>query len=118
MAELTTKRIHEPTSASDGYRVLVDGMWPRGVRKSDAALHHWLKDLAPSKALRQWFGHDPRKWPEFRRRYHRELDANGAALQPLRALLETDARITLLFAARDEQHNNAVALAEYLRGDG
>lgn len=117
MAEVTTKRIHEPAAESDGTRVLVDRVWPRGMRKDAAALDLWLKNVAPSKELRQWFGHDPDKWPEFRRRYHAELDAHPEALRPLRECLERDGRVTLLFAARDEQHNNAVVLAEYLQDE-
>lgn len=117
MAEVTTKRIHEPAAEADGTRVLVDRVWPRGIRKDAAALDLWLKDVAPSKGLRQWFGHDPDKWPEFRRRYHAELEAHPEALRPLHEYLERGDRVTLLFAARDEQHNNAVALAEYLRNE-
>lgn len=117
MAEVTTRRIHDPATGADGRRVLVDRVWPRGMRKEDAAIDLWLKDAAPSRELRQWFGHDPDKWPEFRRRYHAELDAKPEALQPLREFLERGERVTLLFAARDEQHNNAVALAEYLRNE-
>lgn len=114
MTEVATKRIYAAVEPTDGWRVLVDGMWPRGIKKDEAKLDQWLKDLAPSKELRQWFGHDPEKWAEFRRRYHAELDANREALASLDELLKRESRLTLLFGARDEQHNNAIALAEYI----
>lgn len=110
---ICTKRIYDPVDSEDGARVLVDRIWPRGVAKKTAALRLWLKDVAPSAELRQWFGHKPGRWDEFCRRYRRELNAQGAAI---RRLVETakHERLTLLFAARDRLRNNAVALADYL----
>lgn len=113
--ELAVKRIYEPPAPDDGQRVLVDRIWPRGVRKEDAALTLWLKDIAPSNALRKRFGHEPARWAEFQRRYRDELDLNGEAVAELRALLR-EGKVTLLYGAHDEAHNNAVALASYLRG--
>lgn len=110
---IAVKRIYEPAAETDGYRVLVDRLWPRGLKKEDAALDAWAKELAPSVALRRWFGHDPSRWDAFRHRYASELDTKG---EYWRALAEqaTRHRITLLFGARDEEHNNAVALKAYL----
>ncbi|MER9224820.1 DUF488 domain-containing protein [Mesorhizobium sp. M0664] len=113
--ELAVKRIYEPPAPDDGQRVLVDRIWPRGVRKEDAALTLWLKDIAPSNGLRKWFGHEPARWAEFQRRYRDELDRNGEAVGQLCALVDKG-RVTLLYGAHDEEHNNAVALASYLRG--
>ncbi|WP_136065879.1 DUF488 domain-containing protein [Modicisalibacter radicis] len=108
------KRIFETASREDGYRVLVDGMWPRGIAKRDAALDEWRKDLAPSRELRQWFGHDRQRWAEFRKAYHSELDeADRETLANLRQHASQEG-LTLLFAARDVECNNAVALKEYL----
>ena len=110
--EIRTKRVYEPAASEDGLRVLVDRLWPRGLKKADAAVALWLKEAAPSAELRRWFGHDPARWDEFRRRYAAELDGNRAALAPL---LAAEGTLTLLYAAHDEEHNNAVALAEWLR---
>lgn len=111
---IRVKRIYDGRASDDGARILVDRIWPRGVPKKDAALDHWIRDVAPSNELRKWFGHDPDKWLEFKRRYFKELDAAPQAVDELReAIGKGDA--TLLFAARDESHNNAVALEEYLR---
>lgn len=109
------KRAYLPAVASDGTRILVDRLWPRGVRKSDAAIDRWIKDVAPSTALRRWFGHDPTRWPEFRRRYAAELRGHPAELATLRALARSKT-VTLVFAARDELHNDAVALRRVLLG--
>jgi uncharacterized protein YeaO (DUF488 family) len=107
------KRAYEPAAAADGTRVLVDRLWPRGVTKADAAIDHWMKDLAPSTELRKWFGHDPARWAEFRQRYAAEIDAHRDELERLREM--TDAGVvTLVYAARDEAHNDAVALREIL----
>jgi uncharacterized protein YeaO (DUF488 family) len=103
------KRAYDPPSADDGVRVLVDRLWPRGLRKADAAIARWMKDLAPSTELRQWFGHDPERWPEFRRRYTAELRGHARELEELRELARHDA-VTLVFGARDEVHNDAVVL--------
>jgi uncharacterized protein YeaO (DUF488 family) len=107
------KRVYEPAEASDGTRVLVDRMWPRGLTKERASVDVWLKDIAPSTSLRTWFGHDPKRWREFHKRYFEELRANHAAVDRLTGLL-SEGKVTLLFGARDTEHNNAVALAEYL----
>ena len=113
--KVNLKRAYEAPSRSDGQRILVDRVWPRGVRKADLELTEWLRDVAPSKELRQWFDHDPARWVEFRRRYFAELDARPDAWW---GLLDAARRgeVTLLFAARDLDHNNAVALKEYLEG--
>lgn len=107
------KRVYEEPDPDDGFRVLVDRIWPRGLRKEDAAVDLWLKDVAPSTALRQWFGHDPKKWAEFKRRYHAELAQDRAALEPLESAMRKG-KVTLLYGAHDTEHNNAVALAAFL----
>ena len=112
-AHLRLKRAYAPAAPSDGVRILVDRLWPRGVSKDRAALDDWMKDLAPSTELRQWFGHDPARWAEFQRRYRAELAAQPAALERLRALALTKT-VTLVFGARDEQHNEAVVLRDVL----
>jgi uncharacterized protein YeaO (DUF488 family) len=107
------KRAREKPEPEDGARYLVDRLWPRGVSKADLKLDGWLKDVAPSDALRRWFNHDPKKWNEFRKRYFAELDANPDTWNPL---LERASKspVTLVYGARDSEHNNAVALAKYL----
>lgn len=107
------KRAYAPVDAGDGIRILVDRLWPRGIRKDRAAIDHWMKDIAPSTALRQWFGHDPAKWAEFRRRYAAELSGKPELLAELRALIAAGP-VTLVYAAHDEVHNDAVMLREYL----
>lgn len=107
------KRIQEPAAADDGTRVLVDRLWPRGVSKAKANIDVWLKEIAPSNELRKWFDHDPAKWEKFQQRYHRELDGRKEELQQLRDLIKAGP-VTLLFAAKDTEHNNAVALKNYL----
>jgi uncharacterized protein YeaO (DUF488 family) len=107
------KRAYDPPTRSDGYRVLVDRIWPRGVTKDDLEIDAWLKDVAPSAALRKWFGHDPKKWDEFRRRYGGELEPHAAALGQLVERARAR-RVTLVFGAKDTEHNNAVALKEHL----
>ncbi|HEX7054268.1 MAG TPA: DUF488 domain-containing protein [Burkholderiales bacterium] len=110
---LKVKRAYDPPAKSDGRRILVDGLWPRGVSKAKLRLDDWAKEVAPSPALRRWFGHDPAKWDEFRRRYARELDARPEAWRPIRAAARKGT-VTLVFGAHDTEHNNAVALKEYL----
>ena len=109
---IAVKRVYDPPSRGDGTRVLVDRLWPRGIAKAKARIDAWLKEVGPSTALRTWFGHDPARWPEFQRRYHRELANSGEA----RVIADLARRgpLTLLFAAKDPEHNNAVALREYL----
>lgn len=111
---LFIKRIYEPATATDGYRVLVDRIWPRGLSKDKAKVDLWLKEIAPSTRLRQWFGHAPEKWPEFQKRYQAELKANSDVLQILYAVLREHSTVTLLFGARETAHNNAVALGNFL----
>ena len=108
------KRIYEPANSEDGFRVLVDRLWPRGVSKEKARLDLWLKDIAPSTGLRKWFNHDPAKWIEFQSKYRQELEANPGALEELRKATGEAAVVTLLYGARDSEHNEAVVLAEYL----
>ena len=112
--DVRLKRAYEAASAEDGYRVLVDRLWPRGVSRKQAQLDQWEKDLAPSSKLREWFGHEPSRFPEFRRRYIDELRANAQRLRELRrrARLGT---VTLVYSAHDSEHNDAVVLAEVLR---
>jgi len=110
---IRVKRVYEPYEASDGPRFLVDRLWPRGVTKNGLHLEAWLKELAPSNELRRWFCHDPDRWEEFCRRYHAELDSNGSMWTPLAKMAE-NRDITLLFAARDTEHNNATVLKAYL----
>ncbi|GAA5234487.1 DUF488 domain-containing protein [Verticiella sediminum] len=112
--DIRTKRIYEAAVDDDGARVLVDRLWPRGIRKADAHLHAWMKDVAPSNELRRWFGHDPERWEAFRTRYRAELEHAGDALRPLLDLAR-EGRLTLLYGARDEKHNQAVVLAELLK---
>lgn len=107
------KRVYEPPEASDGTRVLVDRIWPRGLTKQRASVAVWLKDIAPSAGLRTWFGHDPKRWREFHNRYFEELRANQVAVEELTDLISAG-KVTLLFGAHDTERNNAVALADYL----
>ena len=107
------KRAYEPPSSDDGVRILVDRLWPRGLTKASAAVDLWLKDIAPSLPLRQWFNRDPARWTEFNRRYAAELDTKKAAIAALAGAARRG-RVTLLFGARDERRNNAVVLQAYL----
>jgi uncharacterized protein YeaO (DUF488 family) len=108
-ADVALKRAYEPPASNDGTRVLVDRLWPRGVSKSEAAIDKWMKDIAPSTELRKWFGHDPERWPEFRRRYRAEIAGHSDLLAELRELGRRG-RLTLVYSARDEAHNDAVVL--------
>ena len=107
------KRAYEPPARGDGARVLVDRLWPRGVSKADAGITQWMKDVAPSSELRKWFGHDPARWEEFRRRYRAELAARKALVADLRKLARKGP-LTLVYSARDQAHNQAVVLRETL----
>ena len=109
------KRAYESPAADDGKRVLVDRLWPRGVNKIEAAIDHWMKELAPSTELRKWFGHDPKKWQEFERRYKDELKNKTEILQQLTSLEIKHKQVTLLYGARDTQHNEAKVLKEILK---
>ena len=106
------KRVYEAASPSDGKRILVDRLWPRGLTKEEAGIDLWLKDIAPSGELREWFGHDPEKWPEFEQRYQKELAANTEAAAALREALQAGPA-TLVYGAKDEAHNNAVVIKAY-----
>jgi uncharacterized protein YeaO (DUF488 family) len=112
--DIRLKRAYEPASARDGYRVLVDRLWPRGVSRKQAKLDEWAKELAPSSRLREWFGHEPSRFPEFRRRYIDELRADAPRLKELRRRARMR-RLTLVYSAHDSEHNDAVVLAEVLR---
>jgi uncharacterized protein YeaO (DUF488 family) len=111
------KRAYDPPGSDDGCRVLVDRLWPRGVSKRAARINLWLKEIAPSAALRQWFGHDPAKWREFRARYFRELQNNGATVEQLMAHVR-HGTVTLVYGAKDQECNDAVALKEFLESAG
>ncbi|HVO14872.1 MAG TPA: DUF488 family protein [Alphaproteobacteria bacterium] len=110
---IRVKRVYDPPARADGTRILIDRVWPRGLSKKAVDADEWLKDVAPSTALRRWFGHDPAKWTEFRRRYAAELAEQDAAVAHLRALARRGT-VTLVFAARDAEHSNAAALKAYL----
>ena len=112
--DVRLKRAYDPAEPGDGYRVLVDRLWPRGVSKERARLDEWARELAPSTELRAWFGHDPARFAEFERRYRTELAAHGEKVDELRRRARAGT-LTLVYAARDEEHNDAVVLAEVLR---
>jgi uncharacterized protein YeaO (DUF488 family) len=107
------KRVYEAPSKDDGTRILVDRLWPRGLTKEKAKVDLWLKEIAPSAELRKWFGHEPEKWAEFKKRYRRELDQNQETIALLREQMKKGP-VTLVYGAKDEQHNDAVFLLEYL----
>jgi uncharacterized protein YeaO (DUF488 family) len=113
---LRVRRVYDPPAASDGCRVLVDRLWPRGLTREAAHVDHWLRELAPSNELRKWFGHDPERWSEFRQRYAEALQTPPAtaAVDELRALIGAHAVVTLVYGARDITHNNAEALRLWL----
>jgi uncharacterized protein YeaO (DUF488 family) len=111
--KIKLKRVYAAAEKQDGQRVLVDRIWPRGLSKKTARIDLWLKDIAPGTPLRKWFAHDPQKWPEFKKRYFRELAGKSAAVKQLRSLAR-QGTVTLVFGARDEKYNNAVALKQYL----
>lgn len=112
--ELRIRRAYEAPGGDEGKRILVDRLWPRGVSKEKAAVDAWIKEVAPSDELRRWFGHEPARWKEFRNRYFAELDENPDAVDELRAEIGKG-RATLVYGAKDTEHNNAVALLEYLQ---
>jgi uncharacterized protein YeaO (DUF488 family) len=111
--DIRTKRIYEPLDPDEGYRFLVDRVWPRGMSRKKARIDSWLKELAPSKELRQWFGHDPAKWEEFRKRYFQELAEHKEELDRL-AEKARNGPLTLVYSSRETRYNNAVALKAYL----
>jgi uncharacterized protein YeaO (DUF488 family) len=110
---LQLKRVYDPPSVEDGYRVLVDRLWPRGLKRAASHVDLWLKDIAPSDDLRRWFGHNPARWTKFQARYSKELAAQEPLWRPLLERSRKD-RVTLLYAARDVQRNNAAALKSFL----
>jgi uncharacterized protein YeaO (DUF488 family) len=112
---IAAKRIYALPAQGDGYRVLVDRLWPRGLSRATAAIDLWLRDVAPSTELRKWYGHDVNRWPEFADRYRQELDGRGRLLDALLDLERHHGTVTLLFAARDNVHNQAEVLADVLR---
>lgn len=111
---ISAKRIYEPSDPADGYRVLIDHVWPRGVSKARAKLDEWARDLAPSDELRRWFDHVPERFPEFRARYRAELEAHSEHVEELRDRARS-ASVTIVYAARDSEHSNGAVLAELLR---
>jgi uncharacterized protein YeaO (DUF488 family) len=110
---IRVKRIYEEPEAQDGMRVLVDRLWPRGLKKEDAALDAWIKDIAPSNELRKWYQHEKAKWPEFKKRYFKELGAQAESVGRLKQML-VSGKVTLLYSSKEEKLNNAVALKEFL----
>ena len=114
-ANLLLKRVYAPADAGDGTRILIDRLWPRGISKQRAALDEWLKEIAPSTELRQWFGHEPARWPEFQRRYKAELRGHAMEIERLRGIAAKGV-LTLVYGARDQEHNDAVVLRDVLHG--
>jgi uncharacterized protein YeaO (DUF488 family) len=110
---LKVKRVYEPPSREDGKRILIDRLWPRGLKKEEARVDEWLRDLAPSTELRKWYGHDPAKWTEFKKRYKKELDKQSDLLERIKTAARKGT-VTLVFAAKDSEHCNAAALKEML----
>lgn len=108
------KRVYAPAARSDGQRILVDRLWPRGLKKEEARIDHWMKELAPSGALRKWFGHDPEKWPEFKKRFFAELHSRQESIDGI-IRLARKGTVTLLFGSKEEKYNNAAALQEYIK---
>lgn len=117
MPSVSTKRVYDALAKDDGYRVLVDRLWPRGLSKAEAKVDLWLREVAPSDSLRRWFAHDPEKWQEFLTRYRKELAQSGA-LERLTSIVSEKGRVTLLYSARDTEHNQAVALKLFLEQGG
>lgn len=116
MRRIAIKRVYDAPLRNDGRRILIDRLWPRGLKKDDAQIDEWIKDIAPSHELRKWFSHDPEKWPEFQLRYETELSSeNNRSILMRLAQASQSEQITLLFAAKDIEHNNAVVVAHLLR---
>lgn len=116
MLNITIKRIYEEPKKADGFRILVDKLWPRGIKKSDAAIDLWLKDVAPSDSLRKWFNHDAKKWEEFQKRYEKELKGKHDLLGLIKEKASHQ-KVSLLFASKETEHNNAVALLKTIQHD-
>lgn len=113
MAPIQIKRVYDPVNTKDGFRILVDRLWPRGIKKENAQVDYWMKSVAPSAELRKWFAHDPAKWEPFQKKYKEELKKTGA-FDEFRAYIKKYKKVTLLYAAKDEQHNHAVVLQQLL----
>ncbi|MGI0087627.1 MAG: DUF488 domain-containing protein [Nitrosotalea sp.] len=109
------KRVYEASSEEDGFRILIDRLWPRGLSKKSAQIDAWLKDIAPSDNLRKWFSHDPKKWTEFKKRYHKELEEKKDIISKIKSLEKEKKTITFLYSAKDKEHNNAVFLQGYIQ---
>jgi len=114
MKKLLLKRVYEDTSKADGYRILVDRIWPRGIKKSEANIDLWLKEIAPTNELRKWFDHDPNKWIQFRAKYNKELKNKDEELNIIKQRLKKST-VTLLFGAKDKEHNQAIVLLEFIQ---
>ncbi|MEN6329607.1 MAG: DUF488 domain-containing protein [Methanobacteriaceae archaeon] len=111
---INIKRAYQPASDEDGVRILVDRLWPRGVSKDRLKIDLWLKEIAPSNELRKWFAHDQGKWAEFKTRYQEELKEKGGYLDQIKEIIKKDGKVTLIYSAKDEDHNNAVVLRDYI----
>ncbi len=111
---INIKRIYEKPEKTDGFRILVDRLWPRGVSKEKAKINLWLKEIAPSNELRKWFSHEPKKWDLFKKRYTKELESNHDLIKEIKSVEKKEKKVTLLYAARDQEHNEAVLLKEIL----
>jgi uncharacterized protein YeaO (DUF488 family) len=109
------KRIYDAPTKEDGYRILIDRIWPRGLTKEKAKIDLWLKEIAPSDDLRKWFAHDPEKWEEFKNKYKEELKTRQELLHKIKQLAREKGTVTMLYSAKDEKHNNAVALNDFLK---
>ena len=116
MMQIRLKRAYEAPAKSDGKRILVERLWPRGLKKETVALDEWFRDIAPSPELRKWYGHDPKKWPAFQKCYRKELAANSQEIERLRAFCEKSV-VTFVYAAKDEMRNSALVLKTYLDGE-
>ena len=113
---IAIKRVYEPAAESDGFRILIDRIWPRGLSKDQSHIDLWLKDIAPSTALRKWFGHSPAKWSEFNSKYCSEIDEHSEEVEIIRKHMK-EGPVTLIYAAKDTQHNNAIVLKRYIQND-
>jgi len=114
MVEIKIKRVYDKYEIDDGYRIFVDRLWPRGMKKDDARIDLWFKDIAPSDELRKWFAHDPHKWEEFKKKYFEELDRKSDLVKELVKLIKEKGKVTFLFSAKEKNFNNCVALREYI----
>ncbi len=118
MSEIVIKRVYEDYAKADGYRILVDRLWPRGVKKEDAHLDLWLKEIAPTNELRKWYGHEVEKWEKFSEKYWTEINENNTSSEKLLEIVKNKSKVTLLFGAKDKEHNQAVVLKKWLLQSG